>query len=535
MKYLKIYKRKLTYRFIILFFCISFSLSSIAQNKKTSCKQPNILIVVADDQSFPHTGIYGSNWIKTAAFDRIAREGILFTNAYTPNAKSAPSRACMLTGRNPWQLEEAANHVSYFPLKFKSYAEALRDHGYFVGYTAKGWAPGVAVNKDGSRRTLLGKQYNKFTTSPPTTKISKNNYARNFEDFLDDNSDEKPFCFWYGSEEPHRAYEYGSGIAKGGMDTQSINKMFKFWPDNDTIKTDLLDYAFEIQHFDNHLGEMLQLLEERNLLENTIIVVTSDNGMPFPRIKGQAYEYSNHLPLAIMWKNGIINPGRVFDQFVSVTDFAPTFLDVAGLPFESSGMKPFEGQSLVDVFKNKNDLTVREYMVIGKERHDVGRPNDVGYPIRGIISEGFLYLNNFEPYRWPTGDPICGYLDCDGSPTKTIILNDRRRNGYSKEWNLCFGKRNDEELYMISEDPECMLNLVDSVKFTQIKNSLKQLLYEELKKEGDPRILGNGDIFDKYPFAKDSMRNFYNRYILGEKIMAGWINESDKETDPSVK
>jgi N-sulfoglucosamine sulfohydrolase len=71
--------------------------------------RPNILFAVADDASWPHMSAYGCRWVRTPAFDRVAREGVLFTNAYTPNAKCAPSRACILTGRNSWQLEAAAN------------------------------------------------------------------------------------------------------------------------------------------------------------------------------------------------------------------------------------------------------------------------------------------------------------------------------------------------------------------------------------------------------------------------------------------
>jgi N-sulfoglucosamine sulfohydrolase len=100
---------------------------------------------------------------------------------------------------------------------------------------------------------------------------------------------------------------------------------------------------------------MLRSLEEKGMLENTIVIVTSDNGMPFPRIKGQAFKLSNHLPLAIMWPKGIKNPGRVIDEFVSFTDFAPTFLEVAGINVNESGMQQMEGRSLFPVFNDKSD------------------------------------------------------------------------------------------------------------------------------------------------------------------------------------
>ena len=146
--------------------------------------RPNILFAIADDASYPHTGAYGCDWVKTPAFDHIAREGILFTNCYTPNAKCAPSRACILTGRNSWQLEAAANHWCYFPKKFKTYAETLSDNGWHVGYVAKGCAPGVAGKANGKARELTGKAYKSKKLTPPDTYINNTYYAANFDNFL---------------------------------------------------------------------------------------------------------------------------------------------------------------------------------------------------------------------------------------------------------------------------------------------------------------------------------------------------------------
>src|SRR6185436_15907422 len=114
-----------------------------------------------------------------------------------------------LTGRNSWQLEEAANHICHFPSKFRTYPEALSRQGYFVGMTGKGWAPG----KPG---TMTGTPFQSRTLKPPTSGISNRDYAANFKDFLEARPAGRPWCFWYGGHEPHRGYEYGSGAAKGG-------------------------------------------------------------------------------------------------------------------------------------------------------------------------------------------------------------------------------------------------------------------------------------------------------------------------------
>ncbi|MES2697161.1 MAG: sulfatase, partial [Verrucomicrobiota bacterium] len=377
--------------------------------------RPNILFVIADDQSYPHASAYGTTWVKTPAFDRVAREGLLFTRAYTPNAKCAPSRACILTGRNSWQLEEAANHINNFPAKFRSYVEVLGKNGYFTGYTGKGWGPGSALELDGKPRQLTGQGYHAVKTKPPTATIALVDYAANFSAFLAKRPQDKPFCFWLGSNEPHRRYQPGSGIQLGKKSTRDIDRVPAFWPDSEVVRSDMLDYAYEIEYYDSHLARVLETLEKSGQLENTLIVVTSDNGMPFPRAKSTTYELSNHMPLAIRWGEGIARPGRKVDDYVSFIDFAPTFLEVAGIKESESGMAAITGRSLMPILRDAAPVAGRvqpgrDYLLIGQERHDIGRAGDVGYPVRGMYRDGFLYLRNFEPARWPMADPITGYL-----------------------------------------------------------------------------------------------------------------------------
>lgn len=493
--------------------------------------RPNILLAVADDWSHPHGSCYGCRWVRTPAFDRVAREGILFANAYTPNAKCAPSRASILTGRNPWQLKAACNHHAYFPLEFVTYPEALGAHGYFVGFTAKGWAPGVALDADGGERRLTGAPFNERTSPPPTTGIDRNDYAANFRDFLDAAPQTGPWCFWFGCREPHRDYEYGSGVAVGGKGLHEIDRVPDYWPDVDVVRNDMLDYALEVEHFDEHLGRMLEELEKRGELENTLVVVTSDNGMPFPRRKGNLYEGANHIPLAAMWKRGIKAPGRVVEDYVSLVDLAPTFIGAAGLSWGETGMAPPVGVSLADLFSARSSDPARSLILLGQERHDVGRPRDEGYPIRSLIKDGWLYSRNFEPSRWPSGNPETGYLNTDGSPTKSVILEARRKDPGDRHWALCFGRHPAEELFHIGEDPDCLRNLAAAPECQARKAEMHRQLVDELKKQGDPRMSGHGADFDNYPYAGES-RNFYERFMRGEAPDSGWVNPSDFEPEP---
>jgi arylsulfatase A-like enzyme len=277
---------------------------------------------------------------------------------------------------------------------------------------------------------------------------------------------------------------------------------------------------------------MLDLLGQRGLLDNTLVVVTSDNGMPFPRIKGQEYDGSNHLPLAIRWGQGVKHPGRTVDDLVSFIDFAPTFVEAAGLAWAETGMAPPAGRSLRDILAadvggRANPL--RDHVLIGKERHDVGRPHDWGYPIRGIVTAGHLYLRNFEPDRWPAGNPETGYLNCDGSPTKTAVLQARTAPPQKHFWDDCFGKRGSEEFYDLRRDPDCLHNLAAAESAQPLKERLQRQLFAELAAQGDPRMSGQGSIFEQFPYCRDEVRNFYERYMRGEKVRAGWVNPSDFE------
>ncbi|GAA4282179.1 sulfatase family protein [Gaetbulibacter aestuarii] len=517
--------------FTVLCLALGSGILFACQSKESEpTKKPNILFCLADDATWKHMSAYGTDWIETPAFDYIAAHGLLFNNAYTPNAKCGPSRSIILTGRNTWQLEEAANHLAYFPTKFKTYPEALYEKGYHVGYTGKGWAPGTSLNKDGSKRELLVKAFNKIKTEPPTTGISNVDYVENFKSFLDEKKTDEPFCFWYGGHEPHRKYEYGTGVKLGNKKLSQLDSVFPYWPQSEVVKNDVLDYAFELEYFDKQLGEMLNILRERGELDNTIIVVTSDNGMPFPRVKGLSYEHSNHLPLAIMWKNGIKNPGRKIEDYVSFVDFAATFIDLAGYDAKTLGMHPIQGNSLKPFFDSDKEDVIKaekDYVLLGQERHDVGRPNDVGYPVRGIVKDGFLYVINYKNDRWPAGNPETGYTNTDGSPTKTEILNLNRSGENHRYWEWNFGKHPPEELYQISKDENCLNNLAENKEYQSLKADLKNLLISELKSQKDPRQFGNGDVFDNYP--PDRNAHFYERYMNGEDVKAGWINASDFE------
>lgn len=476
----------------------SFQLKSATVNDK----RPNILFAIADDQSYPYSSAYGTKGIRTPAFDEVGGKGVLFTNAFVAAPQCSPSRAAILTGKNIWQLEEAGTHSSYFPGKFPVFTDILEQSGYFVGYTGKPWGPGNWKDAGWSRNPV-GPEYNsrKFD-SVPASGISKTDYFENFRDFYSKKNAESPFFFWYGAQEPHRDYEEGSGLKSGKKLLDAL--VPPFLPDINLVQSDVLDYVLEIEWFDAQLGKMLRFLDEKGELENTIIVVTADNGMPFPSAKANLQEYGTHVPLAICWGKGITRQ-KVTDELVGLIDLAPTFLELAGV----KEVTPMSGKSLSNLLFIQNDKKsepFRNHILTGRERHTHARPDNVGYPARAIRTKDFLFILNFKPERWPAGDPAPensgkslepGYHDIDNSPTKLFLME--KRDKYPQQFRMGYEKRPSEELYRIKSDPGCTQNLADDPKFQAIKKELRSKLENELSSQGDPRMTGKGDVFESYP------------------------------------
>ena len=232
-----------------------------------------------------------------------------------------------------------------------------------------------------------------------------------------------------------------------------------------------------------------------------------------------------------MWADGIEHPGRKIGDYISFIDFAPTFLEVAGVEQDETGMQPITGKSFAPFFSSpKTSLAEKKdnYVLIGKERHDIGRPHDRGYPIRGIVKDDMLYLHNFKTDRWPVGNPETGYTNTDGGATKTVVLNTVYNRQMARYWQWNFGNRPPDELYDISKDPDCMENLAFTEGFESMTEQLREELYAKLKEQKDPRMYGKGDVFDNYKYANPAGVDFYERYRHHDSTLNwGWINDSD--------
>ena len=394
----------------------------------------------------------------------------------------AHRQGAILTGRYHWQLEGAGNLWSIFPDKFDTYPELLEKAGYVTGAIGKHWGPGRTETPG---RELSGRKF-------PAIKK-----------FLETRPKDKPFCYWLGTSDPHRPYKLGTGQASG-MDLSKI-KLFAHYPDCPEVRGDVADYYFEVQRFDTLVGTAIASLEEAGELDNTIIVMTGDHGMPFPRCKSNNYDSGARVPLAIRWP-ARIKAGTIVKDFVSLVDLAATYFQAAGVEIPSV----VSGRSLLPLLDG-SDIADRSFVLHGKERHVPGQeaPEMGGYPCRAIRNHDFLYIHNFQPDRWPSGTPDyekaaiknAWLADCDNGPTKTYIVSNRDKDdAHRRFYELSFGKRPEQELYDLKRDPEQLVNVAHDPQYADTVETLKQQLFAELKKTGDPRVTGDGVDFDSFKY-----------------------------------
>ncbi len=504
--------------------------------------RPNILFAISDDQSFAHTSFAGSNFVNTPAFDRIAGEGVYFSNCIAGSPGCAPSRSTIVTGRYHWQNEQSGQHASSWLKKHVPFVDLIGANGYATGRTGKGVSPfryardendSLWRSTDAAGIAHSNIRYEEGTPGDerPAKYISDLNYFENFKYFMENVRGDKPFFFWYGATEPHRAYEQDAW-KRTDKKLEDV-KVPAFFPDNEIVRGDLLDYAVEIEWFDLHLQRMLEYLEETGELENTIVMVTSDNGMPFPRAKANCYEYGIHVPFAVRYPKGFPG-GRTVDDVLSFADLAPTILEITGT--SSDGMMPISGRSVLNSMKSKKEGVVnesKEYAFAGRERHSSSRYLNWGYPQRAIRSHDYLLVWNMKPDRWPAGAPQrikpetenelfpmygidengehhseWAFTDIDAAPTKSVIIEDREEETSQPYFDWAHGKRPEFELFDIKNDPFNLNNLAGNPEYASVEQELKQRLLAELEASGDPRVVGpDKEVFDSY-IRYSPMREF---------------------------
>ncbi len=502
--------------------------------------RPNVVFAFADDWG-RYASAYAkiepggpSDLVATPNFDRIANEGVLFRNAFVNAPSCTPCRSSLLSGQYFWRTGRGAIlQGAIWDETIPTYPLMLEKNGYHIGHSYKVWSPGSVANAPyGARRTAYNKSGNKFSQfsqfvsgkdDPEAAKQTLYNEVKgNFTTFLKDREKDEPFCYWFGPTNCHRKWIKGSGKKLWGIDPDGLKgKLPSFLPDVPIVREDFADYLGEAQAFDAGLGVLIHELEEIGELENTVIIVSGDHGIPgIPRGKCNLYDLGTHVPLAIRWGKNV-PAGRVVDDFVCLPDLAPTILEAAGV----EPPEVMTGRSLLSVLKSKSDGLVdatRDAVIVGRERHVAAvREGNLPYPQRAIRTKDFLYIHNFKPDRWPMGhgngfgkpiEPLptydelanntfIAYGDLDASPTKAYITLGLGKPEMQEYLNIAFGLRPKEELYDIKNDPHHLNNLAKNDEYSKVREQLSTRLFSVLKETGDPRVTGDGSIYDKSPFS----------------------------------
>ncbi len=474
----------------LLVSCLGLSVAAAADEPLESAtsrkldkdqSRPNILFFITDDESWLERSVYGWSSLPTPHIDRVARDGVLFTHAYTSAPSCAPSRAVCVTGRNFWELNQGAFIQAWLPKEFPVLPDLLATAGYHVGYTGKGWGPGVYP--ENAHKYPTGPAYNslKLEKKDRIPHISPIDYAANFADFLQKREKGQPFWFWMGTMEPHGPYDHENYLRlekEFGVGLEEIS-VPGFLEDTPDVRRQRANFLYECCYADRQLGKALKLLDDCGELENTLVFVTSDNGSAAGEFgKATPYEWSCREPLAVMWPKRVPK-GRTVTDFVSFRDFAPTILDAAGVKTPAS----MSGSTLLPILCSEKSGRVdpeRNFIVHGLEWHGEFDPASRSH--RTFRNDRFAYIVRYGN-SLPPGDSM--------TPDAEII---------------------GEELYDMEKDPWQRNSLVGNPEYTKILAELQAGLREYALETGDPRFTGKMKVFrETRNFVQDRKRRGYEK------------------------
>ena len=516
---------------------------SISPAMAAEAQRPNILFAFADDWgrlASAYAALDGagtlSDCVQTPNFDRVAKEGILFRNAFVNAPSCTPCRSSILSGQYFWRTGRAAIlQGAVWDSTIPAWPLLLKESGYHMGKSYKVWSPGTpadapygkqefAYQKAGGRINQFSQNATKIVASGKTVAEAKDELLgevrENFRQFLAAQKPNQPFCFWYGPTNVHRSWTAGSGKKLWAIDPDTLKgKVPPFLPDVAEVREDLADYLGEVAAFDAQLGVLFEELKKAKQYENTLIAISGDHGPPgFARGKCNLYDFGTRVPLAIAGPG--VKGGRTVDDLVSLPDLAPTFLEAAGLKVPDV----MTAKSLKNVLESSKSGSVeasRDAVYVGRERHvEMARAEYLPYPQRAIRTPEYLYIVNFHPERYPMGEHY-NLAPTDKAPTEqqlkntTFVTLPDEDSGPTKAWMVlnrdtslgkplfdgAYGKRPREELYDVKKDPYQMKNLAGDPAFAKTAKALEERLFAELKRSKDPRMIDNGKYFESPPLA----------------------------------
>ncbi|TCO93592.1 putative sulfatase [Chthoniobacter flavus] len=502
----------------------------------------NILFIFADDwgrYASCYKGLDGrptlNDVVQTPNIDRVARDGVIFKNAFVNAPSCTPCRSSLLSGRYFFNCNRGAIlQGAIWDSSIPSFPLMLHDAGYQIGKSYKVWSPGKPVDapiggqqyayeKSGRLPNRFSMNVTKMVAGGMTVEAARekilDQVRGNFKAFLADQKPDHPWLYFFGPTNTHRPWEKGSGKKLWGLEPDSVkDKMPKFLPDVPEVREDVVDNLGEAQAVDAYVGVLMKMLEETGQLDHTLVVISGDHGMGgMPGAKCNLYDFGLSVAMVARVPGG--KGGRVVDDFVSLPDLAPTFMEVGGVT-PPAGLY---GRSMKKQLQSDQGGQIdpeRTWVIGGRERHvATAREDNLPYPMRCLRTPKFLYIRNFAPDRWPMGAPysatatggpsaeelekntFIAYPDMDASPTKAWLILHQNDPAWKWHFDRAFGKRPAEELYDLQKDPDETKNVADDPAYATRKDQLSKELMGKLTDAADPRVTGDGLTFDRPPFT----------------------------------
>jgi len=502
----------------------------------------NILFVFADDwgrYASCYKGLDGrptlNDIIRTPHVDRVAREGVLFKNAFVNAPSCTPCRSSLLSGRYFFNCGRGAIlQGAVWDPSIPTYPLLLREAGYHIGKSYKVWSPGTPADAPFGGQAYAfekaGRAPNNFSEEA-TERIRRGlsvaeardailaQVRSNFLAFIAARKPGQPWHYFFGPTTTHRVWVKGSGRQLWGLDPDTLKgRLPAFLPDVPEVREDVADYLGECQAVDAYVGVLVRELENLGELDRTLVILSGDHGMPGVPY-GKCNLYDHGVAVALVARVPKARPGRIIEDLVCLPDLAPTFMEVAGVT-PPTGLY---GRSLLPLLASDRSGQVdptRTWVITGRERHvSQAREGNLPYPMRALRTAEFVYVRNFAPDRWPMGSPLgpqapesltwnaletntrSAFADMDASPTKAWLVLRRDDPAWRWHFDLAFAKRPAEELYDLRKDPDQVRNVANDPAYATIKKELAERLLNELRRAADPRVTGDGLTFDRSPFT----------------------------------
>ena len=414
-----------------------------------AAKQPNILIVIADDLNKDSVGVYGNKDVKTPNIDRLASQGMRFNLAYTSTAMCAPTRQQMYTGLYPVRSGAYPNHSKVKP-GTKSLVHYLKALGYRVG--------------------LSGKRHFGPPSSFPFEQVSRKVDAKAIREFVA-RDEKQPFCLLVTSNSPHVPWSAGDASQ---YDPGKLT-IPPYWVDTPEMRESLTRYYAEITDLDREVGECMKILRETKQEDNTAMIFTTEQGAQYPGCKWTCYENGLNVGFIVRWP-GQVKPGSVSDAMIHYVDVAPTLVEMAG----GEAIKGLDGRTFLGVLRGKTKRHNSVTYGVHTQMNAIGSP-PTGYAVRSIRAGKWKYIMNL-----------------NHKVTFKNALTQNDKENYWASWVRTaktdpkaarlvkrYLNRPAEQLYDLSKDPHELNNLAGREKQAKVKARLKQQLQDWMTSQGD--------------------------------------------------